>query len=242
MPLAERLGAARRLLASAPEALVSAYGEGDNARIVRGLRYEKRDPARMRLGLRLLAHAAGEEAIDFEVYLLGYGAAAAPGLEELLLGAVGEGGGAADVALALRVLDALGKLKARSAAPAAAGLLGHADTWLRMGAAHALGEIGDPAYGPVLVQALDDSVYAVQNAALAGLARLRWREAYPAVVELAGHPREQVRRHAAHALGELGVEGARPLLRRLAAEDLDSGVRYMASRALERLARPPGPP
>lgn len=231
-----RLAAGRRLLEAGPEYLAEAYGAGDNAWVVRHILYESRDPSRMRLGLELLAAVGGEEAIDFERYLLEYGAAAVPGLEQLLQRALKTKRAAPQVGTALRVLDALGKLKARSAAAAVAALLDHPETWIRMGAAHALGDIGDKAYGPSLVQALGDSAYAVQNAALAGLAHMRWRPAYPDVVPLAGHQRARVRQHAAHALGEIGLEEARPVLRRLAEEDPDSGVRFMAARALARLA------
>ena len=47
--------------------------------------------------------------------------------------------------------------------------------------------------------------------------------------------RPEVRKHAAHALGEIGNPAALEVLGRVSREDPDSGVRFMASRALQAL-------
>lgn len=48
-----------------------------------------------------------------------------------------------------------------------------------------------------------------------------------------------VRKHAAIALGELGDVRAVEAVRRLAQEDEDSGVRFMAGRVLKKLEEQP---
>jgi HEAT repeat protein len=227
LSLAARTEAARQLLPSDQAFLVGQYPIGDNALVLRHLLGTETSPAAMALGLKLFAAVEGEERIDFEVYLLKYGEAGVSGLVELLK--------SRQVGLVLQVLDALGKLGAASAADRIAPLLGHDEVWIRMGAAHALGEVGASDYGPQLVAALDDTAYAVVNAALVGLGRLRWQDAYKRIEALSGHQRPQVRRHAAHALGQLARPESAPRLRNMAANDPDSGVRYMADRALARL-------
>jgi HEAT repeat protein len=61
-----------------------------------------------------------------------------------------------DVNIVQAAIESLGHLRAGAAVPRLAQLLDH-DPWLRFGAVHALGEIGDPRAVGALASALDDS-------------------------------------------------------------------------------------
>ena len=221
---------ARHLLATDPAFLAREYGNPANTAPIRtavNRAVAAGDTAAIPLLIQLFRQRGGEERIDFEVALLRFGRRAEQPLAALLKDA--------DPSVVLRALDALGKLEARGQIGAVAEQLRHQDSWIRIGAAHALGEIGDTTAVAFLLEALDDSSYSVANAAMVGLGRLRASRAFARLIEFTGSDNPHLRKHAAMALGELGDPRAGPVLRRLAAGDGDSGVRFMASRAVKAL-------
>ena len=232
-PDSSRLKAVRMLFEAPADFVVDYYAQRDNARLFRQVieeRVQRRDESVLPLLADLFAHVKGEERIDFEVYLR-FGRQSETHLLPLLR--------AADSGLVLRTLDALGKMQSVAAIDSIVSCLQRDDPWIRMGAAHALGDIGDRrAVGP-LVATLQDTAYSVINAALVGLGHLQAVEAYDAIAALIENENVHVRKHAAIALGELGDRRALGLVRQLAEEDGDSGVRFMAGRALKKLADPP---
>ena len=221
---------ARHLFIRDPAFLAREYGNPASTAFIRAAinrEVAAGDTAVIPLLLLLFQQRGGEERIDFEVALLSFGGRVEKPLAALL--------GDADRSLVLRALDGLGKLGATAETGAVAELLRHPDSWVRMGAAHALGEIGDTTAVASLMEALDDTSYSVVNAAMVGLGRLRAARAYDRLIEFTGSDNQHVRKHAAMALGELGDPAARPVLRKLAVRDEDSGVRFMAGRAVKAL-------
>ena len=221
---------ARHLFSRDPAFLAGEYGNSANTAAVRAAinrGVAAGDTTVIPLLVLLFQRRGGEERINFEVALLSFGPRAEKPLAALL--------GNADPSVVLRALDALGKLKASAEIGAVTEQLRHRDSWVRMGAAHALGEIGDTTAVAFLMEALDDTSYSVVNAAMVGLGRLRAARAYGRLIAFTGSDNQHVRKHAAMALGELGDPAARPVLRRLAERDEDSGVRFMASRAIKVL-------
>lgn len=221
---------ARQLYSSDPAFLAREYGNPANtapirAAINRGV--AAGDTTVIPLLVLLFRQRGGEERIDFEVALLRFGGRAEKPLAALLKDP--------DPSVVLRVLDALGKLEASGQIGAVAEQLRHRDSWVRIGAAHALGEIGDTTAVVFLLEALDDSSYSVANAAMVGLGRLRASRAFDRLIKFTGSDNPHVRKHAAMALGELGDPRAGPVLRKLATRDEDSGVRFMAGRAVRAL-------
>jgi HEAT repeat protein len=225
-----RFAAAKVLLERQVDYLIAHYGQPNNAHLIRRLIEAKvaaDDEAIIPLLLGLFSKVRGEERVDFEVYLLSFGSR----VEKDLIGLLSHG----DTQLVMRTLDALGKLKSVAAVDAIAPLLGHPDAWIRMGAAHALGDIGARRSVLLLVNTLQDSLHSVVNAALVALGRLRAAEAYAPIRTLIDSDNHHIRKHAAMALGELGDARALAAVRALAADDEDPGVRFMASKALEKL-------
>jgi len=234
LPDSARVAAARRLLLSGDGAevtyLVDGYSLRNNSLVERALIEELTaagDEAVLPLLLGLFAGVGGEERIDFEQYILRFGRGAEIQMMALLH--------ADDASLVLRALDALGKMKSTTATDSIADLLDHPNSWVRMESAHAMGQIGDPGAVEHLLVALGDTTYAVVNAALVGLGRLRATEAYEQVAALISSQNTHIRKHAAMALAELGDRRAIPAVRALAEGDADPGVRFMAKRALQKL-------
>ncbi|MFC1525246.1 HEAT repeat domain-containing protein [Candidatus Latescibacterota bacterium] len=230
LPDSARRAAAQRLLLSGRSRLVTAYGSRNCVPIIRQLieaRVASRDTSILPLILDLFRARGGEERIDFEVYLLAFGGPVEGELVGLL--------GSSDVSLVLRAVDTLAKMKAVAAADTVASLLRHPDSWVRIGAAHALGEIAGPGAAAHLLPALQDTAYSVVNASLVALGGLRAPELYEPAMALATSDNPHVRKHAAIALGELGDARARETLQQLADGDSDSGVRFMARRAVKLL-------
>ena len=221
---------ARHLFSRDPDFLAREYGNPANSPPIRAAinrAVASGDTGVIPLLVLLFRQRGGEERIDLEVALLRFGRRAEKPLAALL--------GDADPSVVLRALDALGKLEASGQIGAVAEQLRHRESWVRIGAAHALGEIGDTTAVAFLLEALDDTSYSVVNAAMVGLGRLRASRAYDRLIEFTGSDNPHVRKHAAMALGELGDPAARPVLRKLAVWDGDSGVRFMASRAIKAL-------
>ena len=229
-----RLVAASQLQRVAPETLAANWGYRDNARIIRQLierRTAAADEGVLPLLLLLFEQVEGEERIDFEHDILHFGRKAESRMYELLH--------ADNRSLVMRAMDALAKMQSPIAGDSIALLLDNPDPWLRIGAAHALGEIGAQSAVGQLVQTLDDTVYSVVNAALVGLGRLKAAESYGRVVSLTESDNKHVRKHAVIALGELGDRRGLSIVRSLAGDDPDSGVRFMAGKAAEKLEQAP---
>lgn len=223
-----RLAAARDLLALDAEYLATRYARVP--RFVRPILDEAvaaGDSAGLVLAARLFESHGGEQRIEFEADLLAYGPRARAYLRPFLA--------RSDRGLVVRAADALAKSGAPEAAADLAPLLQHEEEWIRMGAAHALGRLDDTAATEALLEALQDSAYAVVNAALVGLSRQGAAAAYEPALALLEDARAEVRKHAAHALGQIGDPRARERLRHVSRDDPDSGVRFMATRALDEL-------
>ena len=90
-----------------------------------------------------------------------------------------------------------------------------------------------------MVKALDDTVYSVVNAALVGLGRLKAVATYERIAALTKADNKHVRKHAAIALGELGDRRGLAIVGTLASDDPDSGVRFMAGKARDKLEQAP---
>jgi hypothetical protein len=232
---AARLEAASVLLSADVEGLVRAYDERDNARIIRKLieeRTEAADEEVLPLIAGLFEKVQGEERIDFEQYFLAFDRRS---VEKLVIPMLR----ADDRGLAMRAMDSLAKMKSEVGADSIASLLRHPEEWRRIGAAHAIGEIGGDRAVERLMGVLDDPVYSVVNAGLVGLGRLKAKRAYERVSGMLGDENLHVRKHAAIALGEIGDQRAIPGVRKLVEGDPDSGVRFMAGRALKKLEEAP---
>ena len=230
LPDSARLAAAESLLEIDVDFLADSYGRPDNARIVRALierRVAAGDAEVLPLLVGLFEAVGGEERIDFEQYILHFGRRAEGEMMHLLH--------AGDRSLVMRALDALVKMHSLAAVDSIAVLLRHPEPWVRIGAAHAIGELGGPLAAARLKMTLGDSVYSVVNAALVGLGHLRDPETYEWIAPLVEDGNSHIRKHAAMALGEIGDRRAIPAVRKLAEGDPDSGVRFMAGRALKRL-------
>ncbi len=120
---------------------------------------------------------------------------------------------------------------------------------VRARACHALGAIGDPDCGPLLVKALSDPEWPVRAMAAKALGRIRH---VPAIPPLCGALRDKewwVRANAAEALRAMGSKGDEALDRML--DDRDVYARHQAvlmleasgvlDRQVDLLARPDGP-
>ena len=225
-----RRRAAEALMMTQPDFLATTYEKPEYAPPIRSMieaMVAARDTAVLPLLALLFAQRGGEERIDFEVALLAFGHRAVSWLAPLLR--------SGDTAVVMRVLDALGKLRAVDKVGDVAALLQHDDSWVKIAAAHALGDIGGSAAIAPLMAALDDSSYAVVNAAMTGLGRLHAAAAYERLIAFTGDENKHLRKHAAMALGDLGDERAIDAVRELADADADPGVRFVARRALTRL-------
>ena len=227
-PDSARMSAGRVLLQLDPEFLASRYQA--HPVLIRRLIDEAiagGDTNGLPLVARLFEASTGEQRIDFEVDLIAFGAAARPRLLEMLQ--------RPDRSLVVRAADALAKTGATEAAGDIASLLQHEDSWIRMGAAHALGQLSAEAATAALLTALSDSSYAVVNAALVGLGRQQVAVAYEPALALLADARPEIRKHAAHTLGQIGNLGAIEVLQGVSKNDPDSGVRFMVGRALKVL-------
>lgn len=102
-------------------------------------------------------------------------------------------------------------------------------------AASAIGEIGGPEGGPVLLEALADKSVNLELAALKSLGRIKYRQALPTVREFLDSPDPRLRRTAALTVGNLNDAAAIPTLLAMAYEDGSPLVRPAAIEALGML-------
>lgn len=167
-----------------------------------------------------------------------------PGVRETLTWAIARHGsaalnlltprlGAAEPALRLRALHALGKLHVSGVATAAAPLLDDPDAGVAAKAAFVLGQAGDPAFAPALAGVLDRPEAVVAEEVTSALARLGPTTVPLLTGALAEGP-ALARVHAADALGVLAAPSADAALAR-ALTDIDPSVRFAALAALGQL-------
>jgi HEAT repeat protein len=112
-----------------------------------------------------------------------------------------------DVGLSIAAAEALANLDDLEQAPA--GLVRAAaspDARLRHAAAHALGEIADPATVQALTRLLGDADPEIRRAAVQGLGEIGSRDAVPALTRALDDPDPEIRRAVAEALGEIEEE------------------------------------
>ncbi len=149
----------------------------------------------------------------------------------------------------LAALDILGRIRSFSVLPWLRKRLEDGERDVRARACHALGAIGDPDCGSLLVGALSDREWPVRAMAAKALGRIRH---LPAIAALCGALRDRewwVRANAAEALRVMGPKGEEALDRML--DDRDVYARHQAVLMLEAsgvldrqvglLASPDGP-
>lgn len=175
----------------------------------------------------LMAKATGEEKLHFESQLIALGSPAVPALVELANEEV-------DWQTAMQTLDALGKLKASEGLGIMRMYLLHENDWVRIAAAHALGDVGGRDAVDALAEALADTSDTVVAAALIGLGKTGDSQAVKKCAVLLNHSNARLRGAAVSAIARLGGAEARRLIEPML-KDPDSGVRYKATQALKRL-------
>ena len=183
-------------------------------------------PEDVRIAAVLLARSSGEAKLTFVHYLVTQGERSVPALLNLV--DVED-----DWATQVAAIQVLAKIGDPEAAKSVALRLSAENDWVRIAAAHALGELGGAT--PALVEALSDTSDTVVSAALIGLGRSGDVSALPACTSFLAHSNPRVRASAVSTLSRLGSSADTTLLRPLLS-DPDYGVRYKAQQAIERLA------
>ena len=102
---------------------------------------------------------------------------------------------------------------------------------LRMAAASALGQLGEPSAVPKLVNALDDDNPNVRVRACAALAQLDHPKAVPPLMNRLSDPHNEVRREAAVALASIGTDQALAALLDML-DDPNTSIRRIAAASL----------
>ena len=149
----------------------------------------------------------------------------------------------------LAALEIVGRIRSLSVVSWLRQRLEDKERDVRARACHALGAIGDPDCGPLLVKALSDTEWPVRAMAAKAIGRIRH---VPAIAALCGALRDKewwVRANAAEALRVMGPKGDEALDRML--DDRDVYARHQAVLMLESsgvldrqvalLAKPDGP-
>lgn len=113
------------------------------------------------------------------------------------------------------------------------------DSRVRQYLALAMGQAGNAAYIPSLLEALQDKEEAVVASAAKGLGMTGSAEATEALMSLMDHGSPQVRLQAVIALGIIGDGSATPVLEK-ALEDPEPNVRWDAAIALAKWGNPAG--
>ncbi|MCZ6633952.1 MAG: HEAT repeat domain-containing protein [bacterium] len=227
----KRVDAGRALLGDAEGVsfLVAQYGRAHPGVVLALLdSLVQRNPgAAAELATGLMASVSGEEKLRFEALLLQLGQAAVTPLVALA-------GSDVDWQTVMQALDALGKLKAREGIGVMRARLQDSEVWVRMSAAHALGEVGGGDVVEALSEAVSDSVDTVVTAALIGLGRTGDLRARAVCAQQLSHANPRVRGAAVSALARLGGGESIRLLEGLE-DDADAGVRYKVQQALQQL-------
>ncbi len=131
----------------------------------------------------------------------------------------------------LAALDILGRIRSFSVVSWLRGRLGDEERDVRARACHALGAVGDPECGPLLVEALADSEWPVRAMAAKALGRIRHLPGIPALCGALRDKEWWVRANAAEALRVMGPKGDEALDRML--DDRDVYARHQAVLMLE---------
>ena len=211
------------LLSAFGDSVLQIYRERPE-QVLKQLRPEDH-PQDVRIAAVLLARSSGEAKLTFAHYLVTQGERSVPALLNLV---DVEDDWATQVA-AIQVLAKIGNPEATESVV----LRLHAkNDWVRIAAAHALGELGGAT--PALVEALSDTTDTVVSAALIGLGRSGDVSALPACVSFLVHSNPRVRAAAVSALSQLGSSADTTSLSPLLS-DPDNGVRYKAKQAIERM-------
>ena len=184
-------------------------------------------PDDVRIAAALMETAHGEAKLQFVHYAVNQGARAVPALVSVIERSN-------DWQTLVSTIQTLGKMKAASSVTAVSQHLHTPNNWVRMAAAHALGEMNGDLARQALVSALADTADTVVSAALVGLGKLGERSATLECARLLDHDNPRVRAAAVSAIGRLGRAEDALLLDRLR-EDPDSGVRYKVGQAVARI-------
>ena len=184
-------------------------------------------PEDVRVATALLETSSGEAKLRFAHYLVKQGERGVPEIVSLV-------GRSQDWDTLLTAIQTLGKLKARTAVKAVGVHLKAPNSWVRIAAAHALGDIGGSAVVDPLVKALRDTTDTVVSAALIALGKTGDQTALTACADQLDHANPRVRAAAASAIGRLGHRQDARLLHPLL-DDSDSGVRFKAQQGIDRL-------
>ncbi|MBN1486890.1 MAG: HEAT repeat domain-containing protein [Anaerolineae bacterium] len=126
---------------------------------------------------------------------------------------------------------ALGDLRAQEAVPTLIRVV-RGYVGVRSLAVMALGQIGSPEAGPILIEALKDKSTNLRLSALKSLGQLKYEAALPAVLPFLSAPDPRVRRVAAMTCGYLGDHKAVAVLMEMVKEDPSPLVRPVALEAL----------
>ena len=114
-------------------------------------------------------------------------------------------------------------------------LLTDSDSWVRMAAARALGELHDHRAVEQLIATLSDNNWRVRELSVWALSEMKNARAVTALCAvLLSDPRAEVRRGAAEALGEIQNAGALPALKQ-ALHDSEPGVSTKAAWAISEI-------
>jgi HEAT repeat protein len=211
--------------------LMSAFGDSVHQiyrerpdQVLKQLRPENH-PQDVRIAAVLLARSSGEAKLTFAHYLVTQGERSVTALLNLV-----------DVedewATQVAAIQVFAKIGNPEAAESVLLRLSAKNDWVRIAAAHALGELGGAT--PALVEALSDTTDTVVSAALIGLGRSGDVSALPACTSFLAHSNPRVRAAAVSALSRLGSSADTTSLSPLLS-DSDNGVRYKAQQAIERL-------
>jgi len=121
------------------------------------------------------------------------------------------------------------------AIPQLISLLTDSDTWVRMAAARAIGEVRDERATETLIVTLSDSDWRVRRLAAWALNEMKEQRAVAALCNvLLTDTRAEVRSAAAEALGEIASAEALPSLKH-ALNDVEPGVRAKATWAISEI-------
>lgn len=139
-----------------------------------------------------------------------------------------------DASIRSRAIDAMAMIKDTSTAVEIEAVLKEdRDDTVRVSAARALGEIGDPESQPVLEEALGD-VSQVRVKAVIAMGQLKDIASMPSLTAMLRDPLPEIRYHSAMALANIGDEKSKRPIEALAMDD-DPMVSRGAFKALQKL-------
>jgi HEAT repeat protein len=137
--------------------------------------------------------------------------------------------------LRLQAVIALATSGSQKAVAILSALLPGADVALQRAIAEALGHINSPEASEVLVELLHAGDLSIVSKALAGMRKFPALTALPVLVELAGHPNVDIRRHTLEVLAEIKEGVSYEILEQRLLSDSSVEVRAAAARGLGRI-------